>query len=376
MDTLLASNDGDRRVSCWFPMPFARCARLELENRNANGVAVDVTVAAKPGVPDEAWGYFTSDYHAWTTELGEAFRGPHLTDCRGLLRFLMLEENVDSTGRIPNQLLLHLEGDLCIRVNGNRGDDHTFDASETSIGRWGWYSPPVDQRFCSDTSFQSGALVRLLGPGVYEGHRVMGSTFVFDPVHFVNGIDVLLEHGVQNTSNADYALLAFLYVQPGAARRVLDEIDVGDTASEQARQLQFTAWSTYTRTGSFLRDQFYGTPPVTDSVRDIRDYLRFRVARSTETPEDRAIGLGFRLDRLGSQLSVCQADVFVEGQPAGLLHSFSHNAVFPWKEGGECEVELPRALTDGRASFTVEVRPRPGSDPLKVARIWVYEYTK
>jgi len=47
-----------------------------------------------------------------------------------------------------------------------------------------------------------------------------------------------------------------------------------------------------------------------------------------------------------------------------------------WKEGGQCEVELPRALTDRKSTMTVELRPRPGSDPLKVARVWVYEYTK
>jgi hypothetical protein len=50
--------------------------------------------------------------------------------------------------------------------------------------------------------------------------------------------------------------------------------------------------------------------------------------------------------------------------------------VFVWAEGGECEVELPRALTDGKSSVTVELRPRAGSDPLQVARVWVYEYTK
>jgi len=289
----------------------------------------------------------------------------------------MLEDCADNTGRIPNMLLSHLEGDLCLRINGNRGEDHSFDASETSIGRWGWYLSPADQPFVSDSSFQTGIQVRALPGGFVEGRRLMGSVFAFDPVHFVDGIDMVLEHGVQNQSNAEYGLTAFLYVDPGAARSVIREIDIGDANSESANNVQFTQWSLYTRTSGFLRDQFFGSAPVTDTVRHVRDFLRFRVVRPSDTGRTRPIGIGLRLDRMGGTTAgICQATVLVDGQPAGLVHSFTHASLFPWKEGNECEVELPRSLTDGKSSFTVELRPRLGTDPLKVARIWVYEYSK
>ncbi len=380
--SLLLNNDGDRRITCYFPMHFAQNARLELENRNAQAVPVTVTYATKPGAHPQPWGHFVASYRAETTGTGEPFQGPRLTDCHGMLRFVMLEDNADNSGRIPDMHMSHLEGDLCVRINRNRGDDHSFDASETSIGRWGWYLTPADRPFVSDSSFQSGIMLRGLPGGAVEGHRVMGSTFVFDPVHFVDGIDLVLEHGVQNTSNADYAFLAFFYAQPGAARRTIAEIDIGNTSpshpqGEVAHQVQFTAWSTYFVQGNCLRDQFFGTPVIGDSVRHIRDFLRFRISRPTDSATDRGLAVGFRLDRLGGpSLGVCQADVLVNGQPAGLLHVFTHNDVFVWKEGGECEVELPRALTDGQSTLTVEIRPRVGSDPVKVARVWVYEYTK
>jgi hypothetical protein len=116
---------------------------------------------------------------------------------------------------------------------------------------------------------------------------------------------------------------------------------------------------------------------VTDTVRHVRDYLRFRYARSAEGSLTRPVGVGFRLDRLmGSGAQVVRADVLVDGQYAGLLHCPDHSSIYPWKEGGELEVELPRRLTDGKASFTVELRPRPGSDPVRLARAWVYEYLK
>jgi hypothetical protein len=375
MQGLLLANDGNLQISNFFPMPFRSGAVIEFVNRNNWPVALQVTTAMQPGVPTSPWGHFHAFYHADTTVTGTAFAGPLLTDCRGTLRMLMLEDGMDTTGRIPNMLMNHLEGDLCVRINGRRGDEHSFDASETSIGRWGWYLRPVDRPFVQDTSFQSGLMLQPLGPAT-QSRRIMGSTFVFDPIHFVDGIDVRLEHGVQNQANADYSLVAFLYVDSGAARRATQEIDVGDAVAEAANGVQFTQWSSYLRAGNCMRDQFYGDAPIADSVRHVRDFIRFRADHSNDTALQRPLGVGFRLDRLGTTLQVLDADVLVDGQPAGLLHVWSHNALFPWKEGGEAEVELPRSLTDGKRHMTVEVRPRLGSDALNIARIWVYEYSK
>ncbi len=378
--SLLIDNDGGTRCTCWFPMPFRQNARIEVVNRGTTAVPVQFTYADVPGQPQGDWGYFTAWFRREITGTGEPFVGPRLTDCRGTLRFLMLEDFADTSGRIPDMNMSHLEGDLCMRINGTRGDDHTFAASETSIGRWGWYLTPADQSFTTDQSFQSSLRARFLTPTVIEGRRIQGSTFIFDPVHFVDGIEIVLEHGLQNTSNADYSLVAFFYLQDGSARRQIAEIDIGnmsptDPRSEPNNDVRFNAWSTYVQSGNFLRDQFYGTPGVTDDVRHIRDFLRFRIRRQRDNRNPLTIGL--RLDRLGGpSTGVCQADVFVDGEYAGLIHSFTHNAVFPWKEGAECEVGLPVALTDGKAGMAVELRPRAGSDPFKVARIWVYEHTK
>ena len=382
VDGLLYNNDGDRRITCYFPMHFAQNARLQFVNDNAQAVPLQVTYALKAGPHPAPWGHFHAIYRSEQTGTGEPFVGPHLTDMRGTLRMVLLEDSMDNTGRIPNMTATHLEGDLCVRINGNRGDDHSFDASETSIGRWGWYLTPADQPFVADSSFNSGLMFAPLPNNFAEARRIMGSTFVFDPVHFVSGLDMLLEHGVQNTANANYGFLAFVYAEPGAARQTIAEIDVGNTSAtssqgEPAHNVQFTAWNTYTMQGHFLRDQFYGTPMVTETVRHIRDFLRFDVVRSDDKQKQRGVCVGLRLDRLGgTTLGVCQADVRVNGQYAGLLHVYTHNVVFPWKEGGECEVELPRALTDGLSQFTVEIRPRLGSDALKIARVFVYEYTK
>ncbi|MCA8949142.1 MAG: DUF2961 domain-containing protein [Planctomycetes bacterium] len=378
--SLLLDNDGGTRCTCWFPMPFRQHARIEIENRGAQAVPVKVTRAFKPGMPSGDWGHFVAWFRREITGTGEPFVGPRFEDCHGMLRFLMLEDFADTSGRIPDMHMSHLEGDVCIRVNGNRGDDHTFAASETGIGRWGWYITPADKPFCSDTSFQSSLRARYIGGGVTEGRRIMGSTYLFDPVHFVDGIDIVLEHGLQNSSNADYSLVAFFYLQQGAARRTIAEIDIGnlnplDPRSEPSNNVHSTSWQTYTQQGNFLRDQFYGTPALSETVRHVRDFLRFDVQRPSEN--DHPLAIGLRLDRLGGpSTQVCQADVFVDGEHAGLLHVFTHNGVFPWKEGGECEIELPIAVTKRKAGMTIELRPRPGSDPLKVARIWVYEYVK
>jgi len=376
-ESLLFGNDGDRRIRTYMPMHFAKNARLQFHNDNGHDVQMAVTIAAATGAHPAPWGHFHATFDAGTTVTGVTFAGPRFENARGMLRALLLEDLMDTTGRIPEMHRAHLEGDLCIRINGHRGVDHTFDASETSIGRWGWYLTPADQAFASDTSFQTSLLVRNLPGDHLEARRLMGSTYLFDPVHFVSGIDVRLEHGVQNTSNADYGLLAMLYIEAGAARRVIQEVDIGDPASETTANAAFTQWSQYSRTGHCLRDQFYDSPPITDSVRVVRSFYRFRVERPQPEQLDQPIGVGLRLDRLGGpELTVCQAEVFVDGEYAGLLHAFTHNVVFPWLEGGEVEVELPLATTNGKASFQVELRPRAGSDPLNLARAWVYEYSK
>ena len=61
---------------------------------------------------------------------------------------------------------------------------------------------------------------------------------------------------------------------------------------------------------------------------------------------------------------------------AGLMHSYSSNALNRWKEGGELEVELPRSLTDGKSRFTVEVRPVAGTAPLRIGQVTVHGYLR
>ena len=73
---------------------------------------------------------------------------------------------------------------------------------------------------------------------------------------------------------------------------------------------------------------------------------------------------------------IAQARMFVNGNYAGLLHSWTSNALNRWKEGGELEVELPRSLTDGLTQFTVEVRHEPGTLPVRVGAIRVYRYLR
>ncbi|MEC7584997.1 MAG: DUF2961 domain-containing protein [Planctomycetota bacterium] len=377
VDGLMFHNDGDREMACYMPMPFAQGARLELHNEGNASINLALRTAVKQGAYPKPWGYFAAIYNSGMTGTEEPFLGPRLTNTRGILRGMMLETRTDDTGTIPEMHMTHLEGDLCVRINGTRGDDHTFAASETSIGRWGWYLTQADEPFVQDSSFQTGLQLRQMSNGHYEAMRLQGSTFVFDPISFVDGIEIVLEHGIQNSSNADYGLASFFYLEAGAARRTLAEIDIGNVSSELAHQAHYTQWTRYTRTGSFFRDQFFGTQPLSDSIRHIRDYLKFRVVRQLAGHTDRPIAVGFRLDRLGGpNTGICQAEIYVDGEYAGLMHSFTHSGVFPWKEGGECEVELPIALTEGKASFEVEVRPVDGTDPLRVAHVWIYEYLR
>ena len=113
---------------------------------------------------------------------------------------------------------------------------------------------------------------------------------------------------------------------------------------------------------------------MTDDVREIDGFYRFDVRFDSEKSYS-GIGLGFRLDRDRTPTTTfAQADVYVDGFHAGLLHAWNSNEFFRWKEGGELEVEIPAALTRGKSGFTVEIRPRPGTDAVNLARIEVFGY--
>ncbi len=371
VQSLFFHSAGDLTATCYFPMHFAQDAQLEFINDGPVPVDLSVTWSLRDGPHPGDWGYFTAYFHEGVTTTGQPFLGPQINDARGMLRFIGLETTLDTSGRIPFMFNQHFEGDLCVRVDGNRGDAHTYTATETSIGKWGWYGAPVDVPFSSDGSFQTGVTVAAL-PGVLESNRYMGSTLVFDPINFASGFELALEHGVQNTSNAEYRLFTVFYLQPGAARTTIMELDVGNRSEEILAQVEFNSAPRYQLKSGFFRDVFFGTPPLTSYVRQVSGFYRFEVAAGT-TGLDRGVCLGFRLDRGGAE-SFTQADVLIDGQQAGLLHAATSNQFYRWREGGDLEVELPRALTDGKTTFTVEIRPRQGGDPLRIGHIFVYRY--
>ena len=381
MKHVLFGHDGADTIWNHMPMHFASAARIEFENRNPRPVDLRFVWSMHDGPHGGTWGHFHAYHDFGVTPTGAPFQGPKIEHRRGMLRGLFLEDGLDSTGRIPNTpgtINTHLEGDLCIRINGNRGDDHVFAATETSVGKWGWYSTPSDVPFAQDTSFSTGNKIAVRNFIGYQ-RRMQGSLFVFDPVHFVDGIDITLEHGPDNSANAEYELVSFLYLEPdGPARRQFFELDVGDAADEQAAGVTFGTAPRFAQslTAPFFRDRFFNSSMVTDDGRELRDWYRFR---ATVPPGAAAHGVcvGFRLDRPKVRGGdVCRAEIWVNGAYAGLLNSYTSNTLKRWKEGGELEVEIPLRLTDGVSRLDIEVRHVASSDPLRVGRIWLYGYDK
>ena len=378
MSGLLFGNDGSRTVTSFFPMPFLQSADLRIENRGTAPAQVTVQVSSERGRPQAPWGYFTAMWQRGLTQTGVPFQGPSLPGRRGMLRHIALESWMEMGSRIPNQTQEHLEGDLCVRINGNRGDDHTFAASETSIGKWGWYLTPSDVPFVRDSSFHTGIFIAPVG-GVMQTNRIQGSTFVFDPIQFVDGIEIVLEHGPQNQANAEYGLFTVFYLERGGpAREEVMELDVGDAVAEAAANVSFTEFGNYSLTSEFFRDPFFGTAPVQDTVREVDVSYAFDVQVPNPSLYPTGYAIGVRLDRQRATgvTTRAQAEVYVDGQFAGLVHAWTSNPTFRWKEGGELEVELPRALTAGKTQFRVELRPRANTDPFRLARAWVYGYTR
>ncbi|MCA8940971.1 MAG: DUF2961 domain-containing protein, partial [Planctomycetes bacterium] len=113
--TLLMNNNGNDRITCYFPMHFASTAVLEIVNDNpGKGAQVTIDYCLGTGTHPGDWGYFTTSYNEGITQTGVPFPGPSISDAQGMVRFMCLESSINNFGTIPGSVsLMHIEGDLC-----------------------------------------------------------------------------------------------------------------------------------------------------------------------------------------------------------------------------------------------------------------------
>ncbi|MFN7953759.1 MAG: glycoside hydrolase family 172 protein [bacterium] len=329
---LLVGRHGERYVTR-FPMPFWSSAEIRIENRGTRPVTVSHSVELLERAYPAASGYFTARYHHEApTSAGRDYR---FADVTGAGHFVGVSYAMQ--GSI---LGTYLEGDERFYVDRSATPALQGTGTEDYFNG-GWYF--LFGRF-SQALF--GAPYRLSPTGVTSGRTGAYRVHLGDLVTFFDGARFAIEHdATDDNTHDDHASVAYLYLHPEPLLVWSDAIDVGDPASEASHGYRATDASE----ASAEESTFEGD----DDDRLVRDSGRL-VSGASELDlaldaRNEGVLLRRRLDqRHGRQ----QAEVLVDGQPAGTWYDVFENPIQRWAES---DFLLPASLTRSKSRIHVEL---------------------
>ena len=236
------------RFYCYFPMPFRRSARLVLRNTGITTVpGITCSVRHTPTALSDGLGYFHADYRRGVPVAG----ADHLfLDRAGAGHIVGVVQTMIGSGSGRG----YLEGDERFMIDGARTPALHGTGTE-DFYNGGWY-------------FDRGVFsLPLHGNPAHAGSPTQRDTcyrfFLGDCVPFFSEVRAGIEHGPWNTDAVEIESVLMYYAAPNPLARVVDEIDIGDAASEAAHGCVAAGviWSGSTQAP-------YAASPCTETVTD------------------------------------------------------------------------------------------------------------
>lgn len=321
----------DGVMYAYFPMPFAKHAKIELVAKGATSfddVWYDVRHRPFTETFDDV-GHFATSFHAATPSTP----GKDLT-------FLDVEGAGSVVGVVQSEngppIRGYLEGDDRVHVDGQRTPQiHGTGTEDLYTGGFyfsrGPYTLPLNGNpvHYADDSDDGTSMYRFFFP---------------DVIPFQSDIRFTIEHGPLDDIDVDAWTLAYYYAQPSPRLELTDELAIGDAASEAAHAYTvdaptFEGERTYSFEGEDSSD-------VTISGKAHRSTSSFELAIA---PDNEGVLLRRVLDQhIGRQ----RARVFVDGELAGEFYTPGANPNHAWKED---EKMLPAALTSGKTKIAIRI---------------------
>jgi hypothetical protein len=216
-------------MNCFFPMPFARGARITLENQGSAPVRslyYYVDYETLDSVPDDAL-----RFHAqWRREnptraslkiedrVKDKAKVGQMVNLDGALNYVIMEAkgrghyagcalSIDHINPIPDVGWFG-EGDDMIFIDGEAQPSLVGTGTEDYFcAAWG-YPGGFNSMPYHGISYAGGPVE---GQGVYSGKWTMYRYHIEDPVMFEKSIKVTIEHGPGNVQANDYSSIAFWY---------------------------------------------------------------------------------------------------------------------------------------------------------------------
>jgi hypothetical protein len=375
---------GDRvYLSCYFPMPFFRSAKVELlgaEEGAVGDVQWKVRYAPFQDPPNQV-GYF----HATHRDHPSPEPGKDLV----LLDTTQTEGSGVWSGSFVGTSFIFSHDAVLNTLEGDPrfffDDSRTPQAQGTGTEEWGgggdyWGGLNMTLPFAGHPA---GA--KSVKDAVSPEDRVETAYrfLLADLMPFGRNARIQLEHGGENESTQHYETVTYWYGLPAAALVQTDELRVGDEASERQHH-----YSSPDASAPYEITSRYEWGPDTDK-RDKKEIYPAETdrGRTTKTGSEFTLridpkNVGVMLRRkLDYSFPNQRAEVFVDGEAAGVWYlAGSNTCVFsnPKGELGETlhiaqtsnrrfrddEFLIPRRLTKGRKTIRVRVRFTPVATPL------------
>jgi len=330
------------RYYCFLPMPFWTSARIEIVNETPGPSPklrweIETTPPADLGYTRERVGAFKARYrHEWPTENGRDYT---LLETSGRGTYVGQVMTVEP---LRPEVKRWWEGDLRMYVDGRRhpalqGTGH----EDEYLGGWSneWLMNPYTLPMHGEPKTTNLTQVDFQWSAATTVYRFFPSG-----IPFQSQLVVSTEHGVNNAVPAMYSSVAYYYERPDGMA-LADTLDVGEARDEAAHQYSATP-VTVVRSLTSRFEGRAGASETTDRGRDVSIRSRFTL---TAPPGHGAL----RLRRLYDQAQAQDAEVFVNGRPAGRWYTAATNPVRRWADS---DFILPASLTHDVTALEIEIR--------------------
>jgi hypothetical protein len=332
---------------CFLPMPFWSSARFDIVNETPGRAPklhweIETTRLGDMGYSRERIGAFKAQYrHEWPTENGRDYT---ILDTTGRGTYVGQVMTVEP---IRPEVKRWWEGDLRMYVDGRhhpalQGTGH----EDEYLGGWSneWLMNPYTLPMHGEPRTTDLTQVDFQWNAATTVYR-----FFPAGVPYQSQLTVSTEHGVDNGVPAMYSSVAYYYERTDAMI-VADSLDVSDARDISAHRYS-TSPDAQLRSLTSRFEARYGASDETHRGRDVTGRSRFTMMAP---PTHRSL----RIRRLYDQATPQDAEVYVNGQPAGRWYSAATDRERRWADS---DFILPAGLTRGRSTIEIEIRAVGGA---------------
>jgi hypothetical protein len=354
---------GALSLSEWWPMPFARTARITLVNTTGDPVpGVDSDVVT---TPDPQWapalasgraGYFTARSHAGPTTPGQDWI---FADEHGHGKFVGVSHTIRGSRlktSFSDDAPYFLEGAERVYTDGALSPQWYGTGTE-DFYEGGWYFKN-GKHFSAPLTGQPDQ--RTATGGCADYCVAVYRLTLAEAIDYHSAIRFGIEHGKRNMVEPDYSSTAFLYTQPSGTITPGDDVDPADPISRLLH-----GYIDADATDQLLISQYEGsddTRPIAGLVLATHAPITFGVAI---LPDNH----GVLLRRTSDQATAYQsAAVAIDGAPAGIWLEPRSNTFHRWLDDTYL---MPDSLTAGKDRITVTLTPIPDAPPWTASRYHV-----